>query len=103
MSFSEALNKLKFGFRVRRLNWEDGEYLAAQYPDEDSKMGRPYLYKCKASGRMFPYTVSNSDLFATNWCEFEEAPLLNDKPEKEEEIPPEVKEIFHIVMKLMPQ
>ena len=70
--FSEALTELKCGGKVQRMNWDDDEYLCAQYPDENSKMGRPYIYKHKSNGRMFPYLMSNSDLFAEDWYVYED-------------------------------
>lgn len=87
-SFSDILTILKFMPKnkftkaswgaelngVRTINW-----ISVQYPDINSKMSQPYLFKCVEvrkkndySINYAPYTPSNEDLFAEDWIEFTE-------------------------------
>jgi hypothetical protein len=68
--FSYALNSLKQGCEVTRDGWNGkGLKVAAQIPDENSKMGNPYLYidATAMGGKLTPWTPSQTDLFAEDW------------------------------------
>ena len=70
MNFSEALEALKKGSKVYRDGWNGkGLFVKAQFPDENSKMGNPYLYiDAKAlGGECNPWVPSQTDLFAEDW------------------------------------
>lgn len=68
MNFSEALNQLKMGYKVLRYGWNGKNmWVAAQYPDENSKMTQPYLYMRTAQGDFIPWTISQADAFANDW------------------------------------
>jgi hypothetical protein len=70
MSFSEALLKAKDGEKITRIEWNGkGLFVTAQYPDEHSKMGNPYLYiDAKAlGGECNPWVPSQTDLFGEDW------------------------------------
>lgn len=71
-SFEEALEKLKGGAAMTRTGWNgEGLFVKAQFPDENSKMGNPYLYiDAKAlGGECNPWFPSQTDLFAADWME----------------------------------
>lgn len=97
--FSEALLELKCGGKVQRMNWDDDEYLCAQFPDENSKMGRPYIYKHKSNGRMFPYLMSNSDLFAEDWYVYED---VKDISETADELLNKAGDLLNFVVSKIP-
>lgn len=72
MSFSEVLTQLKAkdqnGFSRKGWNGE-GLFIRAQFPDENSKMGNPYLYidATALGGTLTPWVPSTGDLFADDW------------------------------------
>lgn len=79
MNFSQALEELKKGAKLTRTQFRDTCYIMAQYPDENSKMTKPYLYmvkKAKANIKnmevevpeeRFPVDLSCESLFAEDW------------------------------------
>lgn len=70
MDFSEALKHLKQGLQVSRTGWNGkGLLVEAQFPDEHSKMGNPYLFidARKLGGERNPWVPSQTDLFAEDW------------------------------------
>lgn len=70
MDFSEAFRRVKQGSKISRIGWNGkGLFVEAQYPDENSKMGNPYLYiDAKAlGGERNPWVPSQTDLFANDW------------------------------------
>lgn len=74
--FSVALNLLKDGKKVSRLQFRDTCHVEAQYPTELSKMTKPYLImvkKTKVSENtaidIFPVDLSCESLFADDWYE----------------------------------
>lgn len=68
-SFSEALYALKAGHRISRKGWNaGGMWAAAQYPDKNSKMSRPYMYLKTADNELVPWVPSVSDIFAGDWA-----------------------------------
>lgn len=72
MTFDEALRKLRMGDRMTRRGWNgEGLFVEAQFPDEHSKMGNPYLYINAKSlgGECNPWVPSQTDLFAEDWVE----------------------------------
>lgn len=70
MDFSQALVSLKLDFSVARRGWNgNGLLVKAQYPDDNSKMGNPYLYiDARAlGGTLNPWVPSQTDLFGEDW------------------------------------
>lgn len=68
MHFEQILPAIKRGFKATRTGWNGkGLWVAAQYPDEGSKMGRPYIYMSTADGTCVPWAASAGDLFADDW------------------------------------
>jgi len=80
MNFGEALNLLKFGYKVRRTGWNGkGLWLELQVPDEHSKMTLPYIFisypdtpaseTAPAShiGARVPWLASQTDVLAEDW------------------------------------
>lgn len=68
--FAAALVNAMAGKKVAREGWNGkGLFVTAQYPDENSKMGNPYLYiDAKAlGGECNPWVPSQTDLFAMDW------------------------------------
>lgn len=73
MTFSQALECIKLGFKVLRAGWNGKEmWLAIQRPDENSKMGVPYIYMKGVDGKFFPWNPNNLDLMAEDWTTLEE-------------------------------
>ena len=68
MNFGEALQALKQGERVSRLGWNGkGQWIELQVPDENSKMGKPYIYISPVDGELVPWLASQTDLLAEDW------------------------------------
>ncbi|WP_455363580.1 DUF2829 domain-containing protein [[Eubacterium] cellulosolvens] len=68
MTFSEALELIKDGFRLTRMGWNGpNQYVTLQRPDEHSKMTEPYIYIVNAQGGVVPWLASQGDLMATDW------------------------------------
>ena len=68
MNFGEALNALKEGAKVARNNWNGKDmWVALEYPDETSKMKRPFLYMAPIDGEFVPWVASQTDLLAEDW------------------------------------
>jgi hypothetical protein len=70
MDFGLAFRAAANGKKVSRKGWNGkGLYVAAQFPDENSKMGNPYLYidASALGGTLNPWVPSQTDLFAGDW------------------------------------
>lgn len=70
MNFSKALEAARDGSSIQRAGWNgNGLLVRAQFPDEHSKMGNPYLYiDARAlGGERNPWVPSQTDLFAEDW------------------------------------
>ncbi len=68
MNFGQALDVLRSGGHVARQGWNgEGQWLALQVPDENSKMARPYIYISPVDGELVPWVASQSDLLAEDW------------------------------------
>jgi hypothetical protein len=70
MNFSQVLQALKNGDEAYRDGWNGkGLKVRAQFPDEHSKMGNPYLYidATALGGTLNPWVPSQTDLFAEDW------------------------------------
>lgn len=71
-NFSDALERLKAGAKLRRLGWNGiGMHLAVQFPDEGSMNKKPYIYIIPVDGERVPWTASHGDLFANDWVVIE--------------------------------
>ena len=71
-NFSNAFDKLCDGKKLSRRGWNGkGLFVSAQFPDENSKMGNPYLYidASALGGKLNPWVPSQTDLFAQDWYE----------------------------------
>lgn len=76
IAFSKAFSKAKLGATIAREGWNGkGLCVKAQFPDEHSKMGNPYLYidATALGGTLNPWVPSQTDLFAMDWFVVEEA------------------------------
>jgi Protein of unknown function (DUF2829) len=68
MHFGQAIEALKAGSKVCRSGWNGkGMWIALQVPDENSKMGHPYIYMSDVSGKLFPWNPNNLDMLAEDW------------------------------------
>jgi len=66
--FGGALAALRNGKKVARTGWNGkGMWIALQIPDENSKMGRPYLYMSTAEGYLIPWVASQTCLLSEDW------------------------------------
>lgn len=70
LNFSNALNIVKMGGKVRREGWNGaGMYIELQTPTETSKMGRPYIFMYPVDGKLVPWVASQTDLLAEDWVQ----------------------------------
>lgn len=70
MTFSEAFVEVRNGKLIARKGWNGkGLHVEAQFPDEHSKMGNPYLFIDASSlgGERNPWVPSQTDLFGDDW------------------------------------
>lgn len=68
MDFGKALEQVKLGSRIARDGWDgEGMWVELQTPDENSKMGRPYLYMSPVDGALVPWVASQTDILAEDW------------------------------------
>ena len=68
MTFGEALLHIKQGGAVSREGWNGtGMKVQAEFPDDHSKMDRPYCYIQDIHKVNTPWTPSSGDLFAYDW------------------------------------
>lgn len=69
MPFEEALKHVKNGYRVARNGWNSkGMWIAMQIPDKNSFMTLPYIYIKTTSGQRAPWTPTQCDILAEDWC-----------------------------------
>ena len=76
-TFGEAFDDAITGCKIARKNWNGkGIFVAAQIPDENSKMSSPYLYidttglqsdNTDAPRSCVPWAPSQTDMFACDW------------------------------------
>ncbi len=68
VNFGDAIELLKNGNKVTRAGWNGkGQYLELQTPDENSKMGLPYIYISTVDGKLVPWIASQTDMLAVDW------------------------------------
>lgn len=77
MKFSEVLTELVAhgskpagspGPRFARHGWNGKDlHIEGQWPDEHSKMTKPYLFMETPDGSRIPWVPSSGDLFAADW------------------------------------
>jgi len=66
--FSIALEGIKRGEKWTRSGWNGpGQWIAAQIPDEHSKMGAPYIYISPVGGALVPWLASQGDMLGEDW------------------------------------
>ncbi len=72
--FSQALTFAKAGRKIARQGWNGkGMWVALQVPDENSKMGKPYLYMSIVTGELVPWLASHGDILGDDWTLVPEA------------------------------
>jgi len=75
MTFSEVLELLKQGKRVRNRGWNgENMYIALQRPNKNSKMTMPYIYIKTPCGDLIPWLPSQYDLLSDGWEEVNTTP-----------------------------
>ena len=72
MKFEEALKALKEGKKIHKVGWKKDIYLAAQFPDEHSKMNHPYIY-ISLFGENTPYPPNFLNIFVDDWEIYEDS------------------------------
>lgn len=68
LDFSEAFYLLQNGFKMHRTHWKNVLYVEMQKPDSNSKMKRPYLFCVPNDRQAVPFTLSQGDLFMSDWA-----------------------------------
>ena len=67
-TFGWALWKVAQGHRATRQGWNaNGQWIALQVPDENSKMRKPYMYMSPVDGELVPWLASQTDMLASDW------------------------------------
>ena len=70
MDIGAAIAAMREGKKVTRAGWNGpGQWIALQVPDENSKMGKPYLYISPVDGQFAPWLASQTDILASDWAE----------------------------------
>jgi len=70
MDFETALGLIKHGHKLTRENWNGKDmFVELQEPDENSKMGLPYIYFSTVEGKLVPWVASHTDLLSDDWVE----------------------------------
>ncbi len=68
LNFSEILFQIKAGKMCTRRGWNGpGMYVQIQIPDDNSKMGLPYIYISTVDAKLVPWVASHTDLMAEDW------------------------------------
>ena len=68
MTFSQALEQIKAGFKLSRSGWNGkGMYIQIQLSDNHSKMTLPYIYMKTADNELVPWLCSQTDMLANDW------------------------------------
>lgn len=68
MNFSRALELLKQNKKLARTGWNGpNQWIHEQVPDENSKMGLPYIYISTIDGKLVPWLASQTDLLSEDW------------------------------------
>ena len=68
MNYPEALAAVIAGEKVTRTGWNGaGQFIEAQWPDENSKMTQPYIFITTVQGDRIPWLCSQGDAFANDW------------------------------------
>jgi hypothetical protein len=74
MNFSQALDYLKMGLKMRRSGWNGKElWVELQIPDANSRMTLPYLFISypddaqNTPGARVPWLASQTDILANDW------------------------------------
>lgn len=68
MNFSNALTFVKDAHKIQRDGWNGkGLWVYCQYPDANSKMGKPYLFITGPENISVPWLPSQADLFGEDW------------------------------------
>ena len=77
MTFGDAIENLKSGFKVARSGWNGkGIFIELQVPDEHSKMTSPYIFidttglesdNPDAPRSCVPWLASQTDILAEDW------------------------------------
>lgn len=69
MDFGAALQAMReHDHKVTREGWNGtGMWVGIQWPDEGSAMRHPYFYGVPVEGGPVPWTMTHTDLLATDW------------------------------------
>lgn len=72
-TFGQALEWLKEGKNLARINWNAHHYLGIQIPDAASANTLPYIYMVVGNdahdlqGHRVPWVASQTDILASDW------------------------------------
>ncbi len=67
MNFGQALEALKKGKKVYRSDWDGVMWLELEVPNLFNIMTAPYIYIEYTDGSRYPWTPSQTALFAEDW------------------------------------
>ena len=66
--FGWALAMLREGKKLYRTGWNaTNQWIHLQVPDENSKMGLPYVYIRTVQDKLVPWLASQTDMLASDW------------------------------------
>ena len=67
MDFGGAIHSMIGGMKVARAGWARGVWLLIQYPDDHSKMTKPYVYRHGDVDEQVPWTPQHDDMLTEDW------------------------------------
>jgi hypothetical protein len=69
MTFGQAIEAMREGRHVARVNWNGKNmWIALQWPDNNSKITLPYIYMKTAQDEIVPWLASQSDILGVDWA-----------------------------------
>ncbi len=69
LGIGRAIEALCSGSSVSRDSWDDPpQWLELHIPEKGAMLTRPYIYVLTVQGDRIPWTCSQADLLANDWC-----------------------------------
>jgi len=68
MTFGEAIQEMKYGYRVARSGWNGkGMWLAICNPSETDRMTLPFVFMKTVQGELVPWNGNQLDMLSDDW------------------------------------
>jgi hypothetical protein len=66
LSFGEAINAMKSGYKVKLPHWKDDVFISIQFRDDHSKMTHNYIYVTSRLG-LVPWVATQVEMLSNDW------------------------------------